>query len=608
MNRPWLWLACGLVCMAEGASPSAAAPPLLNVNDVSFLFPLPTTEAEAGKWIAADEPLSGGGPLWPEPIFKQILEIATSPAAAVLDSSNEPMAIGFHEDAFHAVKTWKVAGIRIDPSAPSCEAGPIALFGSTPQVRIILQPVTFRDGTAVPHDFAAHLGFDFTTRDLAFVPNARPVPAVPDHEAFAAVVADLVALKAKLKEKGVETDGKLGVHPGFAKPEADMPGEIRALLKKHLRPERLKLVAFMGIRRPEPWIFFAAGKTASGAFTLKRPPQMFFNLDRLKVIPSPDGNTNLSAAAGVATAPLLRDLDQGDLDKSALPSIPGVDRIPKFREVPDFVANPKLAHVFTTDCVSCHTETALRSKFKLAPAGAPFEFEKPAGYEGLKPEAAATEVWNVRNFGWGKPRKGKFHPTAALRTANEAADSAEFIHRFYLDPPPKPVSNALNLVLKARDATHAAQLKAKLTKIQSLPVERNPAYKALNGTGIVHDARFVFLDGGTLAVITTYDDEFDDYLDLFIDQMGDVFNVLLEHVDGWPPATRVQDKPEEFKKFIHDHDLPSVGPLYSAYPKLRVKDIKAHAKKVADLEAAAPAPSPAVPAAPPVAPPAPVAP
>jgi hypothetical protein len=103
---------------------------------------------------------------------------------------------------------------------------------------------------------------------------------------------------------------------------------------------------------------------------------------------------------------------------------------------------------------------------------------------------------------------------------------------------------------------------------------RNRIEAKLRKLNTVHFARFVVLDGEPrrLAVITSYDDEFDDYIMSFTDELGEIFDMLLEFVDE-PPARPVKQHREEFLAYVQAHDLKCVGPFFSAYPQQRVADI-----------------------------------
>lgn len=137
-----------------------------------------------------------------------------------------------------------------------------------------------------------------------------------------------------------------------------------------------------------------------------------------------------------------------------------------------------------------------------------------------------------------------------------------------------PVQRALTLVMSIKSPQAYQELKALLDQIQGLPPDRNPVVLALNSLRNVHFARFVFLNNNTqLAVITTYDGTFEAYINEFIDAIGDVFNQLLERMDGAPPLP-VQKYRNAFLDYVRANDIPTVGTLYSAYPKATVLDIQ----------------------------------
>jgi hypothetical protein len=140
--------------------------------------------------------------------------------------------------------------------------------------------------------------------------------------------------------------------------------------------------------------------------------------------------------------------------------------------------------------------------------------------------------------------------------------------------PPQPIQNPLTLVMTAKSEQDYTALQRIIQDMQSLPPEKNPIITALNNLANVHFARFVFLDNNQLAVITTYDGDFVSYIDDFINEIGDVFNVLLEHVADNPPLP-VQDHRQEFLAFVQAHDVRCVPPFYAAYPDRTVLSILA---------------------------------
>ncbi len=136
------------------------------------------------------------------------------------------------------------------------------------------------------------------------------------------------------------------------------------------------------------------------------------------------------------------------------------------------------------------------------------------------------------------------------------------------------VQSPLTLIMKIKSETDFQQLNGLLSHIQSLPPDKNPVWLALTKLGNVHFARFAFLENNTrLAVITTYDGTFEDYINEFIDAIGDVFNGLLAHIDEAPPLP-VQQNRAEFLDYVRKNDFRSIGPFFSAYPTATVLDIQ----------------------------------
>jgi hypothetical protein len=139
-------------------------------------------------------------------------------------------------------------------------------------------------------------------------------------------------------------------------------------------------------------------------------------------------------------------------------------------------------------------------------------------------------------------------------------------------PADNQVQNPLTLVMTIRSTDDHRILQSKLGDLQSLPRDRNPVIAALDKIATVHFARFVFIDETRLAVITTYDGDFDAYINEFVDNVGDVFNDLLQHMDDAPPLP-VQQHRQEFLDYVLRNDLRCLPPFYSAYPERTVLDI-----------------------------------
>lgn len=139
-------------------------------------------------------------------------------------------------------------------------------------------------------------------------------------------------------------------------------------------------------------------------------------------------------------------------------------------------------------------------------------------------------------------------------------------------PQLQPVQNPLTLVMTAKSPEACVGLRRTVEHLQSLPAEKNPIITALDRLGTVHFARFAFLDHNQLAVITTYDGDFETYINEFVNEIGEVFDTLLQYVADAPPLP-VQTYRDEFLEFVRKNDRGAVGIFYSAYPERTVLDI-----------------------------------
>ncbi len=584
----WLTLGAGLT----GTAPAAGG---LDVADVSYLWPVATTPADVGALIASDAPTDDGGPMLPAAAFQSILDAVRT--TVVKDAAGFENRIVFDsefETELRKQPTWKVVGFRVDPAAIG-HPETLTTFGVMPQLRLILQPVTLGGGRVVVHDMAAHVVFSYAT---------GTGPFAADRAKFQALVDDLAALKA---DSPAPTTGPLGVHPGLATKNAAFLGRVKAFVAKWTAPSRGRLFAmsFMGIDPPEPWIFFALVGKPDGTFVPapQRPlggshAQMISFRGGVEIAPVSVGMNTGQAGKTISTAVLFNSDTKTRLEEPAAAGLPR----PLRREVADYIANPTFTHVFNTDCVSCHTESTRRRALSLPDGDGTFRYVRPAGVSGVDPTVLSVGPWNVRNFGWFNGR-----PAVSQRAANEAAESLAAVIRDYQTPaptpsapqaqllrvsfrperperqtpppvavapgdPPKPVATPLTLVMDIKSPDDNRALHALIEGMQSQPQDQNPIRVALNRLRTVHFARFVFLDDTKLAIITTFDGSFADYIDAFVNTIGPVFDKLLVHMKDAPPLP-VGSNRDAFLAYVKAHDRASVQPFYSAYPDLTVRDI-----------------------------------
>ncbi len=428
----------------QSFTPAAAETGPLDVNDISFLWPVPKTKADADALISLADAASDG-PIVPLTIFKALIETAKT-------VNVEGDAIGFPSGPFDDPKTWKVAGIRVNPTALGSNPKALAL-AEVPGIRLIVQPVTVSGNVALPHDITAHVVFNYIQ------PGTPPQQAAPNKAAFGAIVQDLRALKKSLALRGFPGGAPLHVHPGFSPDQKPLTDKLRELLKKHLASSQLDrrqaaAISFMGIRGGfEPWIFFkveadtATGvltkKPVSGVFDPARPESQMISFrsdTNGQVRPAPQLPKTVP---DVSTAQLFPTVAAAKFDDRLFPDAtdPVLQHF-KLRDAADIVANPQMTTTLSTDCVSCHTESTRRSAMGNVTSQPGTAFKLAAGISGVAPAVLPKNRWNLRNFGWGLNFQGApvkaehFQPTVSQRAANEAAESADFINKNY--PPPIP--------------------------------------------------------------------------------------------------------------------------------------------------------------------------
>jgi hypothetical protein len=407
-----------------------------DVNDVSYLWPAPKTKEDVASLISADELIEdGSSPIWPKDVFGAVIGKAQTITIANSIGGTNRIDFATFVGSLSQPSNWKIVAFRVDPSAPGASTAVISVFGSSPQLRLIVQPVTIDDksGAVRVHDVTAHLVFSFVKGFDPPLSAGGPPRAIPDREKFGSLVGDLKALKATLHAANVETAGKLTVHPGFQKNIPGFSDKIRAFLKKYIRPDRLGAVAFMGIEPPEPWIFFAMSKKADRTMFVPPHPvlgdtaaQMLTFQGGTPVMPQPK-TTNIDLTRGVSTSMLLPSATPEKLNSVVFNDLPR----PLHKDIPDIIANPQRSNFFNTDCISCHSESSRRKELQLNVTDNQFRYILPNSISGVDENILPKNQWNVRNFGWFPDGPS---PTATMRTENESAESADYMNREYLTP------------------------------------------------------------------------------------------------------------------------------------------------------------------------------
>ena len=437
------------IAPAPGARAQTPAVQPLSADDVSWLFPPPVRAEDFAKLISMSDltvpdPADPAkrDPVWPAAAFQQFLAIAASPAGQVAGTGSR---IGLPPEV-QSMDAWKIAGVRIDPGAPGLSPDILVQYGQSPQIRLILQPVTKNaDGSPNVHDIAGHLIFAFVTGSAPpATAGCFPRP-IPDLVAFKQIVAELADLRTKLGNGGLGADKvstaglPLGVHPGLtdATTADNLRAEMIGFLERHLSGQRLTAMAIMGLPAdaPSPWIFLsmlnvppgAVPSLPAGGFIPVHGPtldgsefaQMLNPVGTLpRVVPLPHTNnlnpiTCSNAAAPVAGPPVAtrRGVTTATLFGATPPTAATAKR------VTDLIADPTRSHFFNTDCTSCHTETRRA-----------MELLNVKQFPGLDSAVLPNGPWNVRNFGWSPPIEGPVQATATRRSAAETAAVVKFIN------------------------------------------------------------------------------------------------------------------------------------------------------------------------------------
>lgn len=108
---------------------------------------------------------------------------------------------------------------------------------------------------------------------------------------------------------------------------------------------------------------------------------------------------------------------------------------------------------------------------------------------------------------------------------------------------------------------------------EQLPPLMPALFKAEDGIGTMHYSRFTVLSEKTLLFLGDFDGEFAQLMADLARTAGPVFDAVFQHVEG-PPPSPVASSSEAFIEWASEHLLTAVN-LYSAYPDVTVKEIKA---------------------------------
>lgn len=124
-----------------------------------------------------------------------------------------------------------------------------------------------------------------------------------------------------------------------------------------------------------------------------------------------------------------------------------------------------------------------------------------------------------------------------------------------------------------------ADVKAPVTVREQLETigsaEVKAAVQAVADVGTVHNARYVLFDDGTrLLVSTTFDGDWDVYIDDFAaSRVLDVWDTFLIHCEGYPDEGKASLTVDEIKEFLTANQVTAAD-FYIDYPGVTTKEIK----------------------------------
>lgn len=371
------WIDAG---QQDGGWPTDAGS--LDLNDVSFLFPLPASIAQAGQLLS----LTATGPrgaLLPRALFDEVLYSAP----------------GHTPDQLY--DSLRVVSVRFDPCFPR---GPSGTGGCSKQIRLVAQPVVAGGGVpVVTIDAPIHLLYELT--DAAF--------GDAHHALF----------ELKAMSRGLTEGRPLDVHPVMRAEGLEGPyaRKLIEVVLAHCGEQNLVRIATMSLVTDfVEWRFAAVDLSGS---TVTPVP-----IARL----TPSASIQAVVAFGTPEEPAM------NLNPS--PTKDGFETLLDVQQLPLMTAaelesgiaaalvleNPDRKVVHDLDCGSCHLATRARALAEQQLGGSsadfPASFRAHARFDLRRVDPSMNDLRIMRAFGY-------FGPSGAWsqRTINESARVAELL-------------------------------------------------------------------------------------------------------------------------------------------------------------------------------------
>ncbi len=321
MRLACLALALSLVaCTEDPIDPPVGA---VGMNDVSVLFPLPSTIEEAAQLSLASA--GEGGPLLTEARFAAIPVFADNPLPE------------------RAYDRWRIVAARIDPCFPD-----LAVLVSNPaacrrQLRLVAQPLaTDPLGAVVADDAAIHLLYDLSAAD------------------FDAMTAAWLAVAT---DQTRDPRATLGIHPtianeGLAGPTATT---LREVVIRYAGAATLSQYTFVE-GRGVAWEF--GGLRVDGTGQNALPIHGIEDASGQVTVSDTNGVFGVSPASAEARAmePLAGEVTGGGVGGGEVTLTASAAAITAALRMTLTVDDPTQLNADTVDCASCHLATRARER------------------------------------------------------------------------------------------------------------------------------------------------------------------------------------------------------------------------------------------------------
>ena len=389
-----------------------------NLNDVSYLFPLPDNRHQQEDLLGTSIP-GNSVELLPREVYDKL------PTLLLNGNGNNTLY----------KNSLRVVAARIDP-CPELDSA-----SCSPEIRMVWQPLEYDQHVKqwVARDAAVHCFYRLSGQN------------------FKILARQLWDIKKQLKKENISTRLQpLDIHPAF-KTRENSQNYLRSVLSvllQHTGKNNLEKVTFVSLMTPKQWWRFGAlEKTTNGQWQATEIPRLELPTVDIFNVAVNDG-IGLGSSKGLDA--IFNILPEEYPEKDNLFSVINKgyrfnDERDKavFMEKLDTVArfrNPHSTNTNNLDCASCHyadaTKEYISNRFPdliFPETNHEFTNPDPTIFNLKNTTTTAKSGRNVRAFGF-------FHdkPVISQRTINESAVTADWMNQHYSFDTPALLANSVN--------------------------------------------------------------------------------------------------------------------------------------------------------------------